>query len=247
MEKTELDWGSLSAAERKQPTKALYGILRKLHAQQGGRFDDLFEQAQGVPLSQGIDPYSNIKRGVYDRNKMRNIHEWLAQNHFEFAQSEAPEIFQYPRRDPWDVFLENHGLEGGVSVIRADGFGIARRKPPQDDVPVFRLGQAYLFELIAPQLSYVVAFEEHEGIWYPLALGETEKTLIVHVGTGTTKLPCAQDGTPIPLMEHDHTGQHRFALVLYFGPKPLTAQNSLIAYAKDNNVAVMQASIRVVP
>ncbi|WP_299867572.1 hypothetical protein [uncultured Roseobacter sp.] len=247
MEKTELDWGSLSAAERKGPTKTLYGILRKLHAQQGGRFDDLFEQAQGMPLSQGVDPYSNIKRGVYDRNKMRSIHEWLATNHFAFAQSEAPSLFQHPRRDPWEVFLEENAVDGGLSIIPADGFGIASRKPPQDNVPVFRLGQKYLFELTAPQPAYVVAFEEHEGIWYPLALGETERTLIVRVGTGTTKLPCAQDGTSIPLMEHDHTGPHRFTFLLCVGPKPPAGRDGIILYAQDNKLTAMQTTMRLIP
>lgn len=247
MDKNELDWRGLSSAQRQAPTKTLYEILRRLHVQLGGRFDDLFEQAQGVPLSQGIDPYSNIKRGVYDRNKTRNIHEWLARNHFEFAQSEAPELFQYPRRPAWDVFLETHSVNGGLSVIAADGFGIASRKPPQDGVSLFRLGQKYLFEVTASRPAYVVAFEEHDGKWYLLGLGETEKKLIVQVGTGKTKLPCAKDGTPIPLMEHDHTGLHRFAFVLCFGAKPPTPQNSLIAYANDNSVTIMQAKMRVRP
>lgn len=247
MEKIELDWHSLSAAQRKGPTKALYSILRKLHAHRGGRFDDLFEQAQGVPLSQGIDPYSNIKRGVYDRNKMRNIHEWLAVNHFAFAQSEAPELFQYPRRSAWDVFLESYTVEGGLRVVQTNQLGIASRKPPQDGATPLRISQPFLFELTAPEAAYAMAFEEHEGTWHPMALGETDTTMIIHVGTGTTHLPQTSDGVPIPLMEHDHTGRHRFAFVLCFGLKPLAGQKAVMDYANDHRVCVMKTETRIVP
>ncbi|WP_299733131.1 hypothetical protein [uncultured Tateyamaria sp.] len=245
MEDTELDWLALSAQERRGPTKTLYELLRALHRSQGGRFDDLFEQAQGVPLSQGIDPYSNIKRGVYDRHKMRSIHEWLATHHFTFAQKEAPKLFQYPRRDPWDVFLDTYAVEGGVQIIPADQFGIASRKPPQDGIPTFRLGQKYLFELTASKPTHVIAFEEYEQKWHPLALGDADKDLIVHVGTGKSKLPSTKDGRPIPLMEHDQTGQHRFAFILCFGGKPPTGRDALIGYAAENEVAVQLASMRI--
>lgn len=245
MKHTEFDWIGASPEDRKAPTKTLYRILRRLHEQLGGRFDALFEQAQGQPLGQALDPYTNIKRGVYDRRKMRTIHEWLAKNHFEFAQSQAPELFQYPRRNPWEVFLETYTVEGGLSVVAANQFGIASRKPPEDGLPTFRLGEKYIFELTSPQTAYVVAFEEYQGKWYPLALGDKENDMTVQVGTGTTKLPCTQDGTPIPLRENDHTGLHRFTFVLCFGPRPPSGQPALIKHAEQNHVMVVQTKIRV--
>ncbi|GFE52391.1 hypothetical protein So717_41440 [Roseobacter cerasinus] len=245
MTKTELDWLNLSAAERNAPTRKLYQVLRKLHKQLGGRFDDLFEEAQSVPLTPSLDPYTNIKRGVYDRRKMRNIHEWLAQNHFAFAQSQAPRLFKYPRRSAWDVFLETHSVKGGLAVVPTGGFGLASRKPHQNGIPVFQLSQEYLFELTTPEPAYVVAFEEYQGKWHPLGIGETESTLVAHVGTGKTRLPCAKDGTPIPLMEHDQTGQHGFAFVLCFGQKPTPDQAGLMFYARDHRVAAMQVTMQV--
>lgn len=112
---------------------------------------------------------------------------------------------------------------------------------------MFQLSQEYLFELTAPAPAYVVAFEEYQGKWHPLGIGETDNTLIVHVGTGATKLPCAKDGTPIPFMEHDQTGQHGFAFALCFGPKPPANQDNLMLYATDHKVAVMQVKMRVKP
>ncbi|WP_298976572.1 hypothetical protein [uncultured Roseobacter sp.] len=246
MTETEFDWHRASAELRKTPTKTLYRILRDLHQQVGGRFDDLFEKAQGVPLTVSLDPYCNIKRGVYDRTKMQNIHEWLATNHFAFAQVQAPDLFQYPRRDPWEVFLEDHAFDGGLSINPADGFGIASRKPREDTLPEFRVGQTYLFELTAPQTTYVLAFEEYDAKWYPLGLGETKKDFIVQVGRGTTKLPCTKDGIPIPLSENDHPGIHRFAFVLCLGPKPPIGQQALMRHAEANDVTVMQISMRVI-
>ena len=244
--KTEIDWLGLSSQERVEPTKQLYRILRDLHVQIGGRFDDLFEEAQNAPLSGTLDPYSNIKKGIYDRRKAQAIHEWLARNHFAFAQSKAPALFQYQRVSDWEQFIENHKVEGGLRVIPAKQFSIARRSPPEDGAAVLQLGQEYLFELYAPEPCHVVAFECFNDVWHPLGLGQEEHVLRVKVPSGTSLLPRAADGTPIPLAEFDHPGLHRFVFVLCCGARPPYDRKSLIKYGARVKSTVRQTKTTIV-
>lgn len=244
--KSEIDWLGLSSQERVEPTKQLYRILRDLHVTLGGRFDDLFEEAQNAPLGETLDPYSNIKKGIYDRRKAQAIHEWLAKNHFAFAQSKAPALFQYQRVSDWERFIEANKVDGGLRIIPAKQFGIARRSPPKDGATVFQLGQDYLFELTAAEPCHVVAFECVNDTWHPLGLGQEDHVLRVKVPSGSSILPRASDGTPIPLAEYDHPGLHRFVFVLCFGSKPLTEQKALIKYVEQHQVEVHEAIIRFV-
>lgn len=237
---------ALPPAARAAPTRRLYQVLRALHRKIGGRFDDLFEAAQGAPLSGTIDPYSNIKRGNFDRHRAAAIHEWLAQHHFEFAQAEAPDLFQYRRQSEWERFIEAHALVGGVKAIAADQLGIARRDLPAKDVTTFRIGQKFLFALSTAKPAHVVAFEHYADTWHPLPLGEDDRHLRIKVPTGETVLPRGVDGRQIPLMEHDDTGLHRFVFVLCFGPKPRTDQQSLIIYGQQHELAVHQAQTRII-
>lgn len=245
-DKCEIDWLGLSSQERVEPTKQLYRILRDLHVQIGGRFDDLFEEAQNAPLGETLDPYSNIKRGIYDRRKAQAIHEWLARNHFAFAQSKAQALFQHQRVSDWERFIAAHKVEGGLRVIPAKQLGMARRSPPKDGATILQLGQEYLFELTASEPCHVLAFECASDTWHPLGLGQEDLVLRVKVPSGTSLLPRGQDGTPIPLAEYDQPGLHRFIFVLCPGPKLPTDQKSLIKYATHNQLAVCQATVRFV-
>ena len=237
---------TLSRQERKAPTKALYQILRKLHQQIGGQFEDLFVEAQGTPMTGAIHPYSNIKNGDYDRVKTRNIHEWLARNYFAFAQGEAPHLFQYRRQSDWDLFIETHLVEGDIEVIPFASFGISRQKPPEDGIATFRLGQQFTFRLDTPRLGYVVAFEGIGDTWHPLALNEAETDNRLKLTSIPAYLPQTKSGAPIGIAEHDDTGPHMFVFVHCLGPRPLRDQKSLITYAEDHEVEVYKANVRIV-
>ncbi|MEL7106258.1 MAG: hypothetical protein AAGM21_10085 [Pseudomonadota bacterium] len=242
--RSEVDWLGLSSQKRVEPTKQLYRILRDLHVTLGGRFEELFEQAQNAPLGETLDPYSNIKKGIYDRRKAQAIHEWLARNHFAFAHAKAPSLFQFQRVSDWERFIEAHKVEGGLRMIPAKQMGIARRSPPEDGAETFQLGQEYLFELTTTEPCHVVAFEGVNDSWHPLGLGQEDHILRLRVPSGISILPRASDDTLIPLAEYDQPGLHQFVFVLCSGPKPPTDRNSLIGFASSHQVIVCEKSVR---
>lgn len=140
----------------------------------------------------------------------------------------------------WERFIEDHKVEGGLRVVPAKKFGIARRSPPEDGATILQLGQEYLFELTTPAPCHVAAFECFNDTWHPLGLGQEDHVLRVKVPPGTSIIPRAADGTPIPLAEYDHPGLHRFVFVLCFGPRPPTGQVALIGFASSQRVIVCE-------
>lgn len=235
-----------SRVARIEPTKALYQVLRRLSEELGQDFDTLWCEAQDAPLPAALDRYHNISHGRLDKVKARNIHEWLARNHFAFAQKHAPELFQEPRISDWDQLLLDHPSSAGLRAVAAEGFGIARRQPPEDGIASFRIGQGYLFELTLAQPGYAVAFEEYNGIWYPLPLGQEERNLVVRVADGPNPLPRGDTGQPIPLYEYDHAGPHRFVFVVRHGQRPPVDRPSLVKLAKQEELLIRQLRLRII-
>ncbi|WP_282078788.1 hypothetical protein [Epibacterium ulvae] len=160
----EINWGVDSAEQRKARTKALYRLMRKLSKAQGVAFDVLVKDAQEESF-RGVDSwYKNFQTWKREWKKAHRIHEWIANNHFAWAQELEPQLFQVPRKSEWDLFLENVTFQQGLSVIDPLGHDIASREAPDDEDYVrLRKGQAYGFELLVDSLRTVVAFEEYEG------------------------------------------------------------------------------------
>ncbi|GAB5447384.1 hypothetical protein [Gymnodinialimonas sp.] len=219
--------------------------LRALHKTIGGRFHDLVEEAQGGPLSETADPFSKIKRGVYDKTKTRANHEWIARIDFEFAQSEAPELFQYRRVTEWDQFIEEHLVEGGVTAIPFGQLGIARRTPPKRGAMRFRLGQEFGFALKVPKPCYALAFESYAGEWYPLALGQGESSIRIKLHQGSVVVPQSSNGSPIGVAEYDDLGVHTFVFVLLFGPMPLVDRASIARYGRTYDVITYRTRVLI--
>ena len=146
----------------------------------------------------------------------------------------------------WERFTQDHKVDGGLKIVPAKQFGVARRSTPEEGSTALQLGQKYLFELTSPKPCHVVAFECFNDTWHPLGLGQEERVLRVKVPLGTSLLPRATDGTPIPLAEYDHPGLHRFVFVLSFGPKPPSNRKALIALAEHQQVEVVEVEVRFV-
>ncbi len=243
---SEFDWLNTSVRDREEPTKALYQILREVSRQSGIQFETLLEQAQKSPMSHAEDALRNFRRGRIAKERAMLIHEWLAKEHFDLAQQITPYLFQYRRVSNWETFLTKHTVEGGVTAKPAAEFGLARRDPPADGIPIFRIGQEFLFELQSSAPAYVLAFEGYQNKWHPLPLGQNECDLRVRMPEGVSLLPCDGDGAIIPLAEYDDTGEHRFVFVLCFGPKPLRDQSSLITYAEEHPLTVYQTKTLII-
>ena len=243
---TEVNWADASVADRRGPTKALYAVLRDVAKHQGLRFDHLIAEAQGSPIADTEDPHRNFRRGEIAWQKAQSIHEWLAMNHFEFAQDRAPELFQTPRRSAWDVFIKTHAVEGSVRAFAVEPFAIARREPPADDTPVFRIGQKFAFELTTEDSGYVVAFEHYADEWHPLPLGDDLRHLTVPLKVGSNTLPRDGKGSAIPLSEYDDAGVHQFAFVVSKDQRLPVDRKSIVELSKDAKLIVYQVQTRII-
>ena len=242
----EIDWLNLPRPERIERTKELYQAVRHVATVTGATVETLIEAAYGAPQVFSADPHRNFRKGELAAPKAQTIHRYLEQNHFELARLAAPELFQVNPRTAWEIFLDAHRVESGLSVVPATQLGIARRKPPEEDAAIFRIGQDFLFELHVPVAGHVVAFETYRGVWHPLPLGADERNLVVKVREGLRILPSTRGGTPIPLAEHDDAGLHEFTFLLCRGGRPPTDTKKLIRYAETAPVSAYQARTRII-
>lgn len=246
----EMDWATASPAERNEPTRKLYALMRGLCGTDSDKLRELVIEITGEAVSDHPEWYKNFSRGNYSWKKAHKIHEWLAKNHFKMAQKKYPELFQVPRKSDWDEFLENATFSDGLKVVlpnRTDGFGIASREAPDELVgEVLRISEAYYFKLTSDHAGSVVAFEEHAGVWHPLALGADERRLRVDIGVGENMLPRDGTGSAIKLYEHHHAGPHRFIFVAGPVADLPVDQASITKLAKTKRVTVYEAWIRVI-
>jgi len=243
----EVDWQNASVQDRIAPNKALFRLMVLLSKKLDVHFDVLLEEAQEKPVTTAGDPHRNFRRGEIARERSQKIHEWIARNHFDWAQEEAPELFQVPRKSDWDQFLENAVFEDGLAVVDPLGLGIASRLPPEDmDGVTLRLGQAYGFELVADSLGQAVAFEEYGGTWHPLPLGETPESLKADLRLGKNHLPRTGNGKAMTLYEHHDSGPHRFIFVVREGRKLPVDRKSIAKLAKTTPLHVYEARTHVI-
>ncbi len=243
----EVDWQNASVQDRIAPNKALFRLMVQLSKKLDVHFDVLLEEAQEKPVTTAGDPHRNFRRGEIAKERSHKIHEWIGRNHFEWAQQEAPELFQVLRKSDWDQFLEDAVFQDGLAVVDPSGFGIASRLPPEEMGGVtLRLGQAYGFELVADSLGQVVAFEEYGGIWHTLPLGETPVSLKADLELGKNLLPRTGNGKAMPLYEHHDSGLHRFIFVVREGGKLPVDRKSIAKLAKTTLLLVYQAKTYVI-
>lgn len=217
----EFDWQTASAAERVQPTRALHAILQNVSRKTGIHFDDLLAEAQDQPVSLTMDPHRNFRAGKIAWQRARAIHEWLAHNHFETAQEHTPELFQYPRRSEWDLFLETHAIKGRLRLKSLkQRFGLFERDEERDPADhTLRLSDRFCFELETDLDGTAVAFQCYDRMWHPIPLGTDLRKPAARVSPGTQCVPRDAQGTPIGLSENNNAGHHIIAVIVAEGTK----------------------------
>ncbi|GLO71899.1 hypothetical protein MACH17_34160 [Phaeobacter inhibens] len=129
----EVDWRNASVQDRIAPNKALFRMMQQLSRKLDVHFDVLLEEAQEQAVSNTEDPHRNFRRGGISKERSHKIHEWIARNHFEWAQKKEPQLFQVPRKSDWEQFLENAVFQAGLAVVNPQGLGIANRLPPEEN------------------------------------------------------------------------------------------------------------------
>ncbi|MBO9399147.1 hypothetical protein J7400_20925 [Shimia sp. R9_2] len=215
----ELDWAAASSVERNEPTRQLYDLMRDLCGTDSDKLRELVIEITGETVSDHPEWYKNFSRGNYAWKKAHKIHEWLAKNHFQAAQNKYPELFQVPRTSDWDAFLERYLQEGSIEIVKQasdskPSLGVVTlADETQSEAPYVRLGQKFYFKIDAPLDGFVVAFQEDEGAWHSIPLGDDQRRLRVPAIAGSSVLPRNGKLEPKYLVEHKGAVPKRFVFV----------------------------------
>ncbi|RVT87176.1 hypothetical protein DXV76_03590 [Rhodobacteraceae bacterium CCMM004] len=226
--------------------KALYRALRSVADSLGRRTDLLLEEILSVQL--GTDYLSVARRGRMSVSRAKRMHAWLAGHHYAIAAAAAPELFPIEPESVWALFLRDRGHRDGVSVVPLEGsLGIVQRAADvQKPDALLRLGQNFTFRVMSPWPGQAVAFQEYNRIWHPLPLGRNARHPRATLTTGPQYCPRFPNGDPVPLVEQDHTGDHRFVFVLSCSrPLPLDQPGIMKAWS-DSAMRVLMITLRIV-
>ncbi|MCE8006626.1 hypothetical protein [Aestuariivita sp.] len=215
-QETEMDWQHASATDRIAPTKALHDILKELAKHTGTHLDVLVEQAQEQPVSSTPDPHNNFRKGKIAWERAAKIHEWLARNHFAFAQKREPGLFQFPRQSDWDAFVEAHAIVGRLRIVHLkQTLGLIERDDDQRPVDqTLRLTQRFCFEVETELRGVALGFQRYNGKWHSVPLGADQRNPKARIAVSPQLVPHKSDGSPIGLRESNDAGDHLFAVLV---------------------------------
>lgn len=211
-----IDWMNANKADRTEPTKQLYKALRAVSDITGRDVDLLMDDAYGEPNTTSPNYASNFRRGNIAAGKAMMIHRWLAENHFEVAQTAAAELFQFNPKSAWEQFVERHAIEGKLRIVKLkQDMGLVERDDEAAPVcDTVRLTQRFCFELKTDIKGVALAFQRYEGNWHNFPLGADARNLWGSVKASPQLLPHKADGSVIGLSENNDAGDHQFAVIV---------------------------------
>ena len=210
------DWLASTEDER----KALYRIVKQVRDETGLTWTALYRQALGRSPSAGIGYEDNFRAGRIGKTHAHRLYVWLQARHPRHAQAldkltgRSESATGLPLGVAWRRLVERRTERGKVELVAVAELGdpdrrsLARRRT--GPVESYKLGRPFQLRLDCPIAGHLVAFVEHRFRWSPLDLAEDGNS--VPIALGTTILPL-QDGQPIPLVEHDDPGLHRFLFI----------------------------------
>lgn len=208
-----LEWVSSTTEER----KAVSRVVSAIRAATNMSFDDIYRAAHGSLVGQGIEDERNLGKGTIGHKKLAPIHRWIVDNHLPLASTIAPEVFDPSLLTRWSDFLHRHAIYDRLRhhLVAERGLTERSRQIPISDISV-PLGSGYYFTLDTQIGGTVLALENHEGDYYPVALHTDGQSLLTDVTAGSSILPHTGDSldTPDPLVETMHTGLRCYVLVV---------------------------------
>lgn len=205
------NWKTATKADR----AALYHVARAIADTTDLSVEAIMEQAFGHKLMVGTDYLSNFRSGAIGRPKAKLIHAWIAEHHAETAHATEPRLFPKPHTNAWEDYLEEHALQGKLSIARFDtSMGLVQRKrrqPKPDEM--LKLGEEFCFHLESAMDGHAVAFQVYKGMVHPLPLGSNEEP-VTAIQMGEQFLPQDTEGNPEKLTEANDLGLHRFIVAV---------------------------------
>lgn len=226
MASIETDWSKSTNQER----KTLYYLVQAIRVAHGLSWDDVYEKAYGRKIQRSKWSERNFQKGDIGQETVAPIFRWVAEHHLAFASEHAPELFAPSLLTRWSSFIAEHSIYDQLNPILLNTLGLTKRsaKEPIHDLRI-NLTDEYCFELESQINGSVLAFEGYEGEYYPMSLHADETSFLTPVEAGRHLLPFDQETEkPIPLMDTDHAGVHKFVFIVAFWKQPLHPNNSTI-------------------
>lgn len=245
----DIDWVSMSGAERLEPTKALYRAFITVAEHNGINADLMLDRALGEAQERGIDYASNFRAGKISKVRAKAIHLWLAQNYFEMAKATAPDLFPYRPVSAFQHFIDKEAIVGKLRVIKiSKTLGLIERSDEKrKHVQTLRLSEKFCFEIDTEITGVALAFQCYQDVWHPLPIGADKKRLKADITAGTVFLPKAVDGKSIPLEENNDAGNHQFTIIVSENRNlPQSADELVKAIRLDHPYEVYIVDVRFV-
>lgn len=209
--------------------KALYKVAKSTATTTPLTLERFLNKALGITGDPEWGDLANIRNGKLARDKCQTLYDYLAQHHYEHAQTQDTELF--PRRLISDVgvYIEANAHKGRLRIILEDqALELVKRKANRpDDAVHIRPEQGFYFELDAVQSGYALAYQFYQGKYYPLPLGVDGETMMERVIEWPQYLPKAHDGDVSILSEDEDLGDHQFIILTAPNQKHLRAVDGL--------------------
>jgi len=126
-------------------------------------------------------------------------------------------------------------------------FGIVQRATKAIEASeALRFGEEFCLELVSKCPGYAIALQGYRGQWHPLALGNDDGRWRVPITDDVQLLPRDQEGQPIPLVELDDAGNHRFVVITAPDKGLPMDKPNLASRLEDETLQVYQIGVRFV-
>ncbi|MBA4044235.1 hypothetical protein [Hyphomonas sp.] len=170
----------------------------------------------------GIGFLDNFRTGRIGRPKAAALARWLSIHHTQEASLLAARIAALDDVSPcaWDELCTERAERGRLSITRLNDLAIVGFAHTKAEMAVrLRLGEEFCLRFDSPHQGHAFAMQCVRGAWHVLPLSPT--CSIVSISKGIVTLPRdEQDGTVIPLADHEDGGKVGFIMAVSISPFP---------------------------
>jgi len=226
----------------------LYPVLKALADLDHRKTPELLmDDAVGHPVARGQDYVRNMRRGEIAAPYATLIHQWLIENHFDFAHRLAPEIFPETPEQRWQTTLVERARTDSFKLVLVPlVMGILERESelkPADTT--IRLGERFCFELESEEEGFVIALQSVREQWHNIPLGPNGEAS-APIRSGVSHLPRLSGGQLDPLAENHDEGLHDFVLVVALTGNIPVDIKCLIAWIAGNRCELHRVAVQVI-
>jgi hypothetical protein len=208
----EIDWLKATEDQRKQ----LYVATRAVADAADITVEAIIDAALGRKVLMGADYISTFRRGKIRRSYAKLVYGWIVKRHLQTAQAIATDLFPLPHADAWEELIDTKAIHGELRIARFGraSMGLVQRADKQPKpTEVLKLGEEFCFHIETGMEGYLTAYQGYRDQWHLLPLG-ADGAAITLIQQEAVFLPMNDEGQPVPLVENEDVGYHRFVIII---------------------------------